>query len=72
MSSENQRTEIKKANNSFKKMKQLAETLEDAKLAHNLFRQNGYHGNLVDIAKQIINKKGGKNRYGTKTNNRNS
>lgn len=67
MLNENWRQEIKKANNSFKQMNKLAEILTQAEKAYVIFKKAGYHGNLVEIATQLMNKKGGKIKNGSKS-----
>ena len=54
MNNEHWRTEIKKANNSFKKMKLLSDILTQSDKAYTMLKQAGYAGNLAEIASKII------------------
>jgi len=56
MKAEDYRMEIKKANNSFKKMKQLADILEDLDIANAMLNQLGLHGTFSSMIKQLIKK----------------
>lgn len=54
MNNESWRTEIKRANNSFKRMKSLADILTDAGTAKSLLQIEGYTGSLTDMIKKLI------------------